>query len=558
MDESLYEVSFSGQIQEGSNLATVKANIARMFKANDATMAKLFSGKRIVVKKNLSAEAADKYSIAFTKAGAVCDLSLMPTATAAPAASPAATQAPSPAAAAANDAPVNRGSRKIAAVAGIAALVLVALVAATPYVTGIMAEQKYQDGMAQLHDLAKQQTEGFTIKSEVDYQRGWLASSVVNTVTLETPQGKPVVFELNSNISHGPILTSGPKQFGLAAIETKMPLSAAQRADMAKIWKGNDNPIQVHSHMDFDGTTLTEMSIAGFTLDEINNDPNSKLNFEPLSATGTISENFSRIDANMTWDGMQLNSPDAQVVISKFTSHSEKHLSPEGLWLGDDEINLASVKVKMSEASTNAANQVPTNSKVENLRVVAHSEVDSNSLVKGHATITVKDVIVENQSAASDFKLTIAMERIEANALQSITQKMGEHQDRAMKSGLSAQNPDFALIQDDVATILAAGPVLKVSTLEATTEHGIVKADLEATLKVNDPTALQNPMLLMFALKAAGNVNIPAKLIEDTPLALFAPGFIQQGYIENDQGQLKTVIKFQQGQLTLNGKVLQQ
>jgi len=82
MDESLYEVTFSGEIQEGAKLDEVKARIGKMFKADEVTIARLFSGKRIVIKKNLSAEAADKYSIAFAKAGAICDLTLVPADTA--------------------------------------------------------------------------------------------------------------------------------------------------------------------------------------------------------------------------------------------------------------------------------------------------------------------------------------------------------------------------------------------------------------------------------------------------------------------------------------------
>ena len=85
-----------------------------------------------------------------------------------------------------------------------------------------------------------------------------------------------------------------------------------------------------------------------------------------------------------------------------------------------------------------------------------------------------------------------------------------------------------------------------------------MEANLEATIKVDDPVALQNPMFLMFAVQATGNVSIPARLIENTPLAIFAPGFISKGYIKSEQGQLKTSMKFQQGQLTLNGKALQQ
>ena len=562
MDETLCEVTFSGQIQEGAELDAVKAKISKMFKADEATMAQLFSGRRIVIKKNLSAEAADKYSMAFTKAGAICDLALMPTDTAppAPADNRAATKAPSSASAALADrgAASNLGFRKIAAISAIAVVVVAALVAATPYVTGMLAEQKYQDGMVIFQDFAMQQSGAFTIKSDVDYQRGWLSSTVVNTITLEVPERDPVTFELNSNISHGPLLLSGPNKFGLAAIETKMPLSAAQQAGMARIWKGNENPIQVQSHIDFDGKTLTEVSIAGFTLDNIGNDPASKLNFEPMLTTVTLSDNFTRADADMAWNGMQLDTADAKVVVGKLTGHSEKYLSVEGLWLGDDEFNLSNVSVNASASLADSSGEIPSKGTIEGLGIFAHSEVDSSNLVKGHATITVKDVVVENKSVASDFKLTIAMERLQAKALQAITQKMSEHQKRAMQSGNPGQTPDLALVQDEVAAILAAGPVLKITTLQATTEHGKVEADLEATIKVDDPVALQNPKLLMFAMQAAGNVSVPARLIENTPLAAFAPGFIDQGYIKNEQGQLKTSMKFRQGQLTLNGKALQQ
>jgi hypothetical protein len=119
MDESLYEVTFSGEIQEGAKLDEVKARIAKLFKADEVTIARLFSGKRIVIKKNLSAEVADKYSIAFTKAGAVCDLTLMPADTAPPTPDDdrAATESPSSASAGPADrgASNNQGFGKIAA-----------------------------------------------------------------------------------------------------------------------------------------------------------------------------------------------------------------------------------------------------------------------------------------------------------------------------------------------------------------------------------------------------------------------------------------------------------
>ena len=100
--------------------------------------------------------------------------------------------------------------------------------------------------------------------------------------------------------------------------------------------------------------------------------------------------------------------------------------------------------------------------------------------------------------------------------------------------------------------------MVRITALQATTEHGKVDADLEATIQVDDPAMLQNPMFLLFAMQAAGKASVPARLIETTPLAPFIPGFVDQGYITSKQGQLKTSVKFRQGQLTLNGKALQQ
>jgi hypothetical protein len=144
MNELLYEVIFSGQIQEGAELNEVKARIATMFKADEVTIARLFSGKPVVIKKNLTAEAADKYSIAFTKAGAICELALMPEGTAPPPTSAdarTAAKAPSSAsvASAAGGASSNQLLRKIATISAIAVVVVAALVAATLYVTGILA-----------------------------------------------------------------------------------------------------------------------------------------------------------------------------------------------------------------------------------------------------------------------------------------------------------------------------------------------------------------------------------------------------------------------------------
>ena len=61
MSDELFEVAFSGQINDGADLDEVKARVAKMFNADEAKLAQLFSGKRIIIKKNIDLQTAAKY-----------------------------------------------------------------------------------------------------------------------------------------------------------------------------------------------------------------------------------------------------------------------------------------------------------------------------------------------------------------------------------------------------------------------------------------------------------------------------------------------------------------
>ncbi len=74
MSDQLFEVAFSGQISEGANADEVRAKLGKMFNADDAKLDQLFSGKRIVIKKNIDQATAAKYRTALNRAGAECEV----------------------------------------------------------------------------------------------------------------------------------------------------------------------------------------------------------------------------------------------------------------------------------------------------------------------------------------------------------------------------------------------------------------------------------------------------------------------------------------------------
>ncbi len=95
-----YEIAFSAQLVPGAQLELVKANLAKLFQADEQRLALLFSGRRIVIKSNLDAAGAEKYRSTLERAGAVAEVACLddeteeielaapPTVVAAPAAAP--------------------------------------------------------------------------------------------------------------------------------------------------------------------------------------------------------------------------------------------------------------------------------------------------------------------------------------------------------------------------------------------------------------------------------------------------------------------------------------
>lgn len=68
--EALYNIYFAGELLEGQDLATVRQNLGRLFKANEATLDKLFSGIPQLLKRDCDKATALKYQQAMEKAGA--------------------------------------------------------------------------------------------------------------------------------------------------------------------------------------------------------------------------------------------------------------------------------------------------------------------------------------------------------------------------------------------------------------------------------------------------------------------------------------------------------
>lgn len=67
----LYNVYYAGQVLDGYDITTVRDNLAKLFKASDQTLEKLFSGQPQLLKRDCAPEQARKYKAAMERAGAL-------------------------------------------------------------------------------------------------------------------------------------------------------------------------------------------------------------------------------------------------------------------------------------------------------------------------------------------------------------------------------------------------------------------------------------------------------------------------------------------------------
>lgn len=74
-----YRVVFEGEILDGLQVEEVKRGLATLVKASEVEIERFFSGKRLLIKKDVDHETAMKYVKAFERVGAICRMEALET-----------------------------------------------------------------------------------------------------------------------------------------------------------------------------------------------------------------------------------------------------------------------------------------------------------------------------------------------------------------------------------------------------------------------------------------------------------------------------------------------
>jgi hypothetical protein len=74
MEEKRYKIIYKGKTAQGRQVEEVKRNLASLLKLGNEKIEQLFSGKAVIIAKNVGYDSAMKYKTAFETAGAICSV----------------------------------------------------------------------------------------------------------------------------------------------------------------------------------------------------------------------------------------------------------------------------------------------------------------------------------------------------------------------------------------------------------------------------------------------------------------------------------------------------
>jgi uncharacterized protein YdgA (DUF945 family) len=418
----------------------------------------------------------------------------------------------------------------------VAAVVVVGAVAAAPFVSGMMIEQRIK-----AYQLPVTAPAGMQWRLD-SYQRSYLHSTALSTLSYSSPGLEPIQIQIKQEIDQVPSITGR-----LATVRTTWVPTPQVKAVLAKVL-GDKEPIVLDTAVMWNDATHTTGTIAAFSV------PDAQF------SGGTISLDTAKdgkFDFAMAVDSLAATDTDAPgdaaqpVIMKGMKIGSTGVLSPDGIaW--DSKFHLG-----IDSVSTDSGH-------VGGLMVSGQSAL-VGAAMNASVGIDIKTVdIAELPPAAKgmrDLKLHYQLDGLDAKALTAITQQLRDAQKTNPDPEQLKQVATMALMTH-LPDLLNHGVTLQLNPVGFDTDAGKVAFNLAINLPAgHGQQLLSNPMGVVDVLTIKGGYSAPQALVN---AVLSESGkeaeegqlnqLIQGGYLNANQGIVSTSFAFEQGKLSINGK----
>lgn len=363
----------------------------------------------------------------------------------------------------------------------VALIVLLAAAAGgAPVWFGIQAESLYNERMAEL------QKEGIT---SVSYERGLFSSTAE---TKFQPPGFPVAVTGKHQITHGPIDWSRGVDalFApvLALVDSELTASVAMPGKPA-LPLGLP-PVTLHTTIDMEGNGQAALeSPAG---------KKGAVDWKAVSGEIGFSADGKSLTANIRIPEIGVAAPLGKAVISGVTIDANLQEAPSGNSVGD--ANIAIAKAALEPVFRMEGFSLRTSSR----------EAAGNLNASARYRLNAVHVGPEQFGPA---QLELEVRKLDAKTMAKLDKTLKELQQRQIPEEQRAMIMTGHLL-DLVGDLAAKAPELELTKLSVKVPAGEIAGRGKVVVDGSNMNVKQNPMLLVNALSAEGEIRVPAAVLE--------------------------------------------
>jgi uncharacterized protein YdgA (DUF945 family) len=468
----------------------------------------------------------------------------------------------------------------------VAVGLLVALLAVAPWGIGKVAEQRVNQRLDQLIEVApylgiveRKYTRGwFRSEQEVTFEvlgpltrsfspKVALAEAILNESARrhdasqasgelpterapDAPQPlvKPLRFTVRNEILHGPVL--GLSGVGVARVDSRLALDAATRKEIVDL-TGTDEPVRVSTRIGFFGVATTTFSGEARTVEPKKGA--GELSWDDFELDVSYTNHFDSFEIAGDWPRLEINDKAAgtQFLMSDMTIDGKAKRVKGDLY--DTDLEFAIDKVRMVDVDQ-------ASTEILSIRYVVNTQDDGDfmSVATRIGTGKIKSTGLEQRglelnAVHNDFTLrrlhTATLVRFMAairdsytkpalNAAATSSVLLDPITEQAFE--LLKHDPEFVIDRIGIETPEGEGYLKGVIRLKGVTEKDLKMGALSLIAKIDADLLFEAPQKMLEKIEGGSNAINEA---------------VDGGFAERKGDKLVSHLEFHQGELKINGKV---
>ena len=377
------------------------------------------------------------------------------------------------------------------------------------------------------------------------FDRKWFGGKAITemTILLQDDEIEDITIIVEENLSFGPVIfTDESVEFALSYSQANINFKELLIDEEIETFI--NNKIHLSGLLTFSNNIVSKIVI-----DEASKEVDGNKVASAKALGHFTLEDNNRLYGDFDWAGLTATTSDESFTIGKIQFSLDQTLiegdyyQGDAISAGDFDFSISSIAAKDATGNT-----VFT---LDNLLIKAMSAV-SNDLM----TITMNYSADKVESAGQKLEnanLDVVFNGLNIKVMQEINTLMTE----LSADGEEMFSPDnMQKLSILTAKLLVDDPVVEIKDFSVQTPEGKIESSMQVSVdkKLFDTT---NIMSIMNAIKADANGKAPMPFFDKLGLAPMVDMYVQQGFIVQKEEELSFKVNFTQGQLNVNGNVIQ-